>query len=221
MNSLFDVYKVYRKKSGSYMDYVYPPNNILDNIIDRTNGTNDYISKDKKNSLELQHAGTDTNKIYDIQSQIIRTTDQTDFRINVPKLALNVIAYLNSEDYQDGEISKTHLYLETLFHQNQMQFREVFQQVWLKLYSQDAEGLRDFICISAGLDYDWLQDRADALVLGSFLHRDENVNEAGLRAVESWDNPTHSDLLSNSKPFEDPYLEEYRKSVISSLRAKS
>ncbi len=222
MKTLFEAYTLSNSNVDPTAGYITTINNFWENPTDQSTAhRNLYYTTNRDNISQLKIIDNDTSKIYNIHSQNIRTTEPSDFRVEIPKLVKNVISYLYSEEYEDGEVSKTHLYLESLYNKNQMQFRDVFQQVWLKLYSQDSNGLRDFICISAGLDYEWLLDRADALVLGAFLHSDENVNEAGIRAVESWGTPEHSDLLKNTRPFADAYLEEYRQSVITNLRASS
>lgn len=138
--------------------------------------------------------------------------------IETNKFIKNVIAYLQSENYIDGEISKTQLYLEMLYYKYPFVFKDIFQKIWLKMYVQNPHHLRDFICISAGLEYEWLGDCADVLILGAFSHNDDSVHEAAIRAIESWDQPEHSELISQTRPLTDEYLENYRQSVLNSLR---
>lgn len=118
------------------------------------------------------------------------------------------------EEFVEGEVSAVEIYLESLYSESPVLFLETFQKCWLKLYTLDnALVLADFISIVSSIDYEWLKDKADVLVLSGCAHTDPYVNEATLRAIEAWEQPAHIDYLNNVRPFELDWLEEYRVDV--------
>jgi hypothetical protein len=131
-------------------------------------------------------------------------------------------SYLKSlmvkEDFVEGETTATELYLIALYKENPVLLEESFQKTWLKLYQlADFNILANFISIVSAIDYEWLKDKADALVLAGCSHCDEYVNEATLRAVEAWEEPSHINYLNTIRPFSMVWLEDYRKEVINHI----
>ncbi|MGC8221907.1 hypothetical protein [Escherichia coli] len=128
------------------------------------------------------------------------------------------ISLLFSEDYIEGEITKTQLYLEGLYKENPFVFREVFQRVWLDLFrNKNTYELRNFICVASCLEYEILGDKADAIILAASVYDDKYVNEAALRAAEGWGNPQLALYLNGIRDFGISWLDNYKKSVIDYL----
>jgi len=219
---LSDLYSISYKRDGSPRSYTEAVSFLGGNNIEISgNIESQYKQLTIANNLifpEVKEVASSVSESVLSKSQISGSSLQQDFHIEVPRLVSNVLGYLVAEEYIDGEISKTHLYLDVLREKYPVQFPDVFQQVWLRLFRDDALRFRNFICIAAGLNYNYLKDRADALVLGAFAHMDEDVNEAGIRAVESWGVSSHYYLLSKLRPFNDPFLEEYRVAVLADLK---
>lgn len=133
------------------------------------------------------------------------------------KLNINMtLDLLKSEDYIEGEVTKSQIFLESLFNKNANLFGEVFQNVWLKLYSNNYE-LRKYLCIASCMEYEMLKDKADVLVLGGASHADPFVNEAALRAAEAWSDPKFLIYFEQIRVFEFDWLNDYKKSVIEYL----
>jgi hypothetical protein len=119
------------------------------------------------------------------------------------------------DEFVAGEVSAAEIYLESIYNESPALFSETFQKCWLKLYSFDKSNvLADFICNISSINYDWLKDKADALVIAGCAHRDPYVNEATLRAIEAWEKPSHISYLRNVRKFELEWLEDYKKDVI-------
>ncbi|EFE0734319.1 hypothetical protein BCC40_004911 [Escherichia coli] len=128
------------------------------------------------------------------------------------------MSLLFSEDYVEGEITKTQLYLEGLYKENSFVFREVFQRVWLDLFrNKNTYELRNFICVASCLEYEILGDKADAIILAASVYDDKYVNEAALRAAEGWGNPQLALYLNGIRGFGISWLDNYKKSVIDYL----
>ncbi|EES2369640.1 hypothetical protein [Escherichia coli] len=128
------------------------------------------------------------------------------------------MSLLFSEDYVEGEITKTQLYLEGLYKENSFVFREVFQRVWLDLFrNKNTYELRNFICVASCLEYEILGDKADAIILAASVYDDKYVNEAALRAAEGWGNPQLALYLNGIRDFGISWLDNYKKSVIDYL----
>ncbi|HDH1413847.1 TPA: hypothetical protein PIT84_001325 [Klebsiella quasipneumoniae subsp. similipneumoniae] len=133
------------------------------------------------------------------------------------KLSIGMlIDLLKSEDYVEGEITKCQLFLESLYEKDENLFGEVFQNVWLSLYSNSYE-LRKYLCVASSLEYEILKDKADVLILGGASHKDPLVNEAALRAAEAWSDPKFLIYLHELREFEFEWLNDYKKSVIEYL----
>lgn len=129
-----------------------------------------------------------------------------------------ILTLLKSEDYIEGEITKTQLYFESIYSENPLVFREAFQNTWLELFRQKkASELRKFICIASCLDYDALKDRADAIILAASVYEDKFVNEAALRAAEAWGDPQLALYLKSIRNFGIAWLDDYKKSVVEYL----
>ena len=128
------------------------------------------------------------------------------------------MSLLFSEDYVEGEITKTQLYLEGLYKENSFVFREVFQRVWLDLFrNKNTYELRNFICVASCLEYEILGDKAVAIILAASVYDDKYVNEAALRAAEGWGNPQLALYLNGIRDFGISWLDNYKKSVIDYL----
>ncbi|EPA0982231.1 hypothetical protein ACQZVD_000791 [Vibrio parahaemolyticus] len=125
---------------------------------------------------------------------------------------------LITDDYVPGESSKTGLYLENLYRKDIVIFRDSFQKAWLELYRHNEHHIANFICIASSLEYEMLEDRADALIIAGYGHVSPLVNEAVIRAVEMWEQEKHIDYLTNMRPTNIAWLDKYKDSVIQDLK---
>jgi|GEM_PF-6549527 len=141
-----------------------------------------------------------------------------EFNIRAQQASNKIISLIKSEDYIEGEMTKTQIYLESLYRENKYLFKDSFQKSWVKLFSAKPYILRNFVCVASCLDYSWLEDKALVLVLGASNHQDKYVNEAALRAAESWENPEFISILENIKEFDVDWLDNYKEEVIAYLR---
>lgn len=162
---------------------------------------------------------------YDSHLNSSTSSQNSDERLQLNKIASQAeikARYLVSlsikEEFVEGEVSAVEVYLESLHQENPALFLEAFQKCWLKLYALDNTFvLADFISIVSSIDYNWLNDKADVLVLSGCAHTDPYVNEATLRAIEAWEQPAHIEYLNNVRQFELDWLEEYRMDVVSHI----
>ncbi|ENN8406616.1 hypothetical protein ACAX51_001057 [Serratia marcescens] len=136
---------------------------------------------------------------------------------NEVSINLNLLlSFLRSEDYVEGDITKTQLFLESLYLKNNFLFGEVFQKAWVALYKNTHE-LTKYLCIASCIDYEMLKDKADVFILGAASHSDPYVNEAALRAAEAWAEPKFLEYLAKLRDFEFDWLNDYKISVMSYL----
>lgn len=129
-----------------------------------------------------------------------------------------ILRLLNSEEYIEGQISRTEKYLESLFFKNKYAFRESFQRAWLTLFRKSNDDFANFINMCSGLPYEYLEDKADALVVAACSHRDFSVNEAAIRAIDAWSQSFHVDYLEQIRDFDISWLDEYKRKVQKRLR---
>ncbi|MGO5000534.1 hypothetical protein [Oceanisphaera sp. W20_SRM_FM3] len=140
-------------------------------------------------------------------------------RVEVIRAVKQIISFVISDDFVEGEITKTQLYLEKLHMQNPYLFTEAFSTAWVQLFASDNEiYLFTLISVSSCLPYEWLRQHGDALILGCSSHESELVNEACIRLAESWEIPEHASKLEKMKAFECKWLESYRRETISYLK---
>jgi len=157
-------------------------------------------------------------------SAFLRSTSSTlskdrnrDLRVN--ECSQTIIDFVLSEEYVEGQISKTQLYIESIYCQDKSLLRDSFQKSWLAIYSRGEYAVYTFISIASSIEYEFLEDRADTLIFAGYAHASEMVNEATIRAIESWEQPSHISLLEQMKPFTIVWLEEYKNSVIDYLKS--
>lgn len=136
------------------------------------------------------------------------------------KSMIMVFDLLKSEDYIEGEISKTQIYLESLHDKNISLFNNVFQKSWLSLYTKSASELRKYLCVASCLDYNLVRENADTLILGGASHSNFLVNEAALRAAESWGQAKFLGYLREMRDFDAEWLQNYKLSVMDYLESR-
>ena len=135
------------------------------------------------------------------------------FEIEVNKCIKKTLSYLKSDNIVEGDVSKTQIYLEALAEKDRLLFLEVFQKTWVAVY-YSPEHLRNYLCVAASMDYSLMKDRADVLILGCSAHEDALVQEAAIRAFESWENPEHATHLRAMRKFEEKWIEDYKQRTI-------
>jgi hypothetical protein len=161
-----------------------------------------------------------SNVLFDLSSltNSAQKDSAAEFDVKCSKISDHITRIVNFDEYIDGEISKTELYLEKLYIENKAVFRESFQRAWLQLFAGSKDNLATFINISSNISYQWLEDRADALVLSACSHQDPFVNEAAVRAIEAWEQTSHIEYLENIREFNIGWLEKYKVEVLEYLK---
>ncbi|HBL7006721.1 MULTISPECIES: hypothetical protein [Citrobacter] len=190
-------------------DFNYVINRFVNDNLDdfKTSRFHIYDSSSSNIISESSNVGTSNSQ-----------SSEMAFEIEVQKSIKNTLSYLKSENYVEGEVTKTQIYLEALAERNRLLFLEVFQRVWVSVY-YSPEHLRNYLCIAASMDYELMKDRADVLILGCSGHEDVLVQEAAIRAFESWGNPAHVLHLSAMRKFEETWIENYKQSTIRFLES--
>ncbi|APW49188.1 hypothetical protein O4M77_15720 (plasmid) [Acinetobacter sp. YWS30-1] len=159
------------------------------------------------------------NYLLSSSSKFESATDLTShLSIEAEKNSKKLIRILKQDEFVPGELNKTQLFLENLLVKNKDLFREVFQKTWLQIFPEkNTIHIINFISMASYFDYDVLDDRADVLVISGCSHIDIRVNEAAIRAIESWEQKKHIDFLKAIKPTEVEWLESYKSNVIKIL----
>ncbi|RBM83956.1 hypothetical protein [Vibrio paracholerae] len=139
--------------------------------------------------------------------------------VDISRCARQLKSFIIADDFIEGEVTKSQLYLEQLHSRGQHLFREVFLRVWVELFSVDnPKHLYTFISVSSCIPYEWLKHHGDALILGCCSHDSTLVNESCIRLAESWENPQHADQLEKMREFQESWLESYRLQTINYLK---
>ncbi|HCE2193706.1 hypothetical protein [Vibrio parahaemolyticus] len=142
------------------------------------------------------------------------------FGITAERCAAELTQFVLRDDYVEGDVSKTQLYLEKLYLDKGVRiFREAFQKCWVRLFALDnPKHLYTFACIASCLPYEWLDTHGITLILGCAAHKHYLVNEACIRMAEAWETSEHAKHLENMTPFDIDWLEEYRLETIEFLK---
>lgn len=188
---------------GAFSDY-YDGNNIIYADIKRN---------------ELSHSKT--NGGFQLETESINQGSSTkqNFEIQVSKCTSRLIELTCSEDYIEGEISKTQIYMEFLYDKNQDLFQESFQRTWVQLYRMNDQHVKNFINFASTIEYEWLGNKADAMIMGVCSLENELIFEAAIRAVESWGEKSFIPVLERMRKFDADWVEEYKEAVIGYLRS--
>jgi len=141
-----------------------------------------------------------------------------DLDILATKKAISIKETLHFDDYIPGEISRTQLLFENIYKDDAVIFKEAYQKCWLDLYRvNDVKNFIKFISISSDIEYSILQERADSLIIAGYAHIDPFVMEAAIRAIEKWQQPHLIGYLSQMRPSEIDWIEDYKSEVIEDL----
>jgi 16S rRNA C1402 N4-methylase RsmH len=108
--------------------------------------------------------------------------------------------------------------LENLYYQDQEIFFEVFSRASVSIYKEDNHYITTFINVASSIEYDWLKHRADLMIMSFNSLDDAMVNEATIRAVESWERKDHIPILEKMRKFDSEWVEEYKLAVLEYLR---
>ncbi|CAK4070097.1 hypothetical protein [Vibrio sp. 16] len=165
----------------------------------------------------LQSSSATRSHLRSINSTV--ASDST-FDLTVERCAIELTQFVLRDDYIEGEVSKTQLYLEKmLLDKGVATFKESFQKAWLRLFALDnPKHLYTFASIASCIPYEWLDTHGVALIIGCSAHKNNLVNEACIRMAESWERPEHAKYLENIEPFSVDWLEEYRLETIEFLK---
>jgi hypothetical protein len=169
-----------------------------------------------KSSKSYEEISSNSNFLLDDRNSKLL---EVELKIKANNKSEEAIAILKSEYFIEGEISKTEVYFEKLYSYNKLLFAETFQKTWLKLYKEGKPQLiSNFICIISTFEYEWLDENADTLILAACAHYDPFVNEAALRAIESWGIAEHIEYLNSIRTFEIQWLEDYKQEIKEQLQ---
>lgn len=165
-----------------------------------------------------RNVSSGTNKRYDVKNINNGWEFVSDHERKIKKSVEKLIGLIFSEEYIDGEISKSQIYLENLYYQDQEIFFEVFSRASVSIYKEDNHYITTFINVASSIEYDWLKHRADLMIMSFNSLDDAMVNEATIRAVESWEKKDHIPILEKMRKFESEWVEEYKLAVLEYLR---
>lgn len=180
---------------------------------------NDIIIQDSTDYQGFLTLTNSTNKNNIISSLNSGNVVSSDFEFQVTKAVDRVMELIFSEDYIEGEASKTQLYFEYLYCKNKNIFLEVFNRAWVSLYREENYYIMMFLNVASTIPYEWLKYRADSVVMGFNSIEDPLVNEAAIRAAESWGQKSHVEILEKMRDFEISWIQQYKLDVIRYLRS--
>ncbi|PNH96734.1 hypothetical protein [Vibrio diazotrophicus] len=177
----------------------------MDNLVDRVPTKVQFISSGSRSSA-IQYSDSSTFQVFRVKSE------------EYERCAKQIISFVMKDDFVEGEISKTQLYLEKLYLRDPFLFRDSFTRAWVKLFGLDNEvHIYTLASVASCLPYEWLEHHGITLILGCSSHPSLLVNEACLRLAEAWEQYDHVSYLKKMRTFDYPWLEEYRVNVIEYL----
>jgi hypothetical protein len=130
----------------------------------------------------------------------------------------HLIYLLERDDIVAGEISKAEMYLERLYFEDKEVFSESLQKTTLLSFTEKPYVLSRLLNAVSSLDYEWLNSKADLMVITGCAHNDLAVNEAAIAAAESWGKSCFIGYLEAIRPFSIDWLENYKNQVLDYLR---
>lgn len=165
----------------------------------------------------LQSSTMIRNQLHSVNSTV---ASNNAFNTFVERCAIELIQFVLKDDYVEGEVSKTQLYLEKVYLDKGAEiFKEAFQKAWVRLFALDnPKHLYTFASIASCIPYEWLDTHGVTLIIGCSAHKSNLVNEACIRMAESWEVSEHAEYLKNINPFSVDWLEEYRLNTIDFLK---
>jgi len=134
------------------------------------------------------------------------------------KKARSIVAIANNQIFVEGEYNSLESHLETLKHQFPDYFSEILTTVWTNLFT-DEKALANFLGMLSTVDYDIVGRSGDMFAAACYSHQDIQVKDAVVRVFEAWEQPGHANYLQMMEPFNVPFLEKYRLSIIEYLQS--
>ncbi|MCF5910834.1 hypothetical protein K3H35_18850 [Aeromonas veronii] len=121
------------------------------------------------------------------------------------------------DDFVEGEISVSELFLERIANEYPIAFSKFFHKIWKELFftNHDTVLACRFINFVASIDYDLIgKTNADFMLIAALGHKSSQLNESALRAIEFWSQPHFKEILENIRSFTDESLNEYKRKVV-------
>lgn len=157
------------------------------------------------NSLSYKNLSLNSTDV----SPEIKHQEEVDFYSN------EIIRLIELNDFEDGAIGPIHDLFDLLASNKIRVFKESFQRAWLMLARQKHySSLYSLICASSNVQYELIREQADCLLYAALALNNEDLNDAAIRAIESWQQKHHLNMLKDIRPFETKWLEDYRIEVI-------
>lgn len=148
------------------------------------------------------------------------SSSQFSYEEEVEFYSNEIIRLIKLDDFEDGEEGMVHKLFDTLCTKKIKVFQSSFQKAWLTLArNKEHEYFYSLLCAASTIQYELIKDEADCLLYAALVLNDENINDAAIRAIESWEHSEHLSILSSIRPFATSWLEDYRLEVIASLEA--
>lgn len=173
----------------------------------------------QKKNYSLKLTSSSASESHEIKAINRGGLFNSDFEFRVNKSVSRIIELIYTDEYIEGESSKTQLYLEFLYHKDKAVFLEAFNRAWVSLYVADSHYITTFLNIASTIDYDWLGYRADSIVMGFNSLPDPYINEAAIRALESWGQKSHVFILEKMRDFDQDWVQQYKIDVLEYLRS--
>lgn len=129
---------------------------------------------------------------------------------------------ISSDDSQLGEPSKTKDLMVDLYNENASAFLMAYQKLWWDFFENgNDDALYSLVMKSASIPHGYFSHYAKVMVSACANHKSLVIQEATIKAVDMWGDPSFIGVLKQMRPFEIAWMERYKISVIDSLERKS
>lgn len=168
----------------------------------------------------MLNSSSASNRFFIPSANSTKSIEINEIKILTTHYVKEIVRFIIKDEFIEGEISKTQLYLENLYaEKKEIIFKNSFQKAWIQLYAMNNPvHLYTFACIASCLSFSWLEENGVTLLLGCSSHQDQLVNEACIRMAEAWEQPNHAEYLKKMRAFDSKCLEEYKEITISFLK---
>ena len=124
-----------------------------------------------------------------------------------------ILAIIQSDDYIDGEVSKSELYMEEAFENNQLDYvQEALMQIY---YSniQNAHILEGVLIMFSCMPYDAVEPKGQIVAMGLVSNKELIVKDRAIQCFERWNSKRGLDVL-RSLDCHPNWLQKYVDKVI-------
>ncbi|OGS70992.1 MAG: hypothetical protein A3F91_11235 [Flavobacteria bacterium RIFCSPLOWO2_12_FULL_35_11] len=179
----------------------------LDLIFREENYSKSFIKLDDNSEIIIDSSGSFENNYNEIRLLNLE-------RLFTEKLKL----YILEETFEYGYENKADTLVKSQMSLNRVVTKEWLNNIYVHNYN-NSEYMNGILRLISRFEIDEISPQGPTMAIAAIAHKNEEIQESGIRAFESWSSFNHINILKSIK-VESEWLREYLNSVIKNIEAE-